>query len=409
MDGERILVVDDSEVTLEVLERNLTATGYAVTCATRAPMALDLLDSQPFDLLITDLKMPGMGGMELVRLAQERHPDLPAMMITGYATVPGAVEALQNGVAEYLAKPFTKGELRKAVDRVFEKVRAARSAGPPPRRDPRRRFGLLGASPAMGPVYAALERAAASAPAPVLLVGEAGSGRTTSARGLAEGGPFVVEPCASLALAPVKAALARAAGGALLLQNLDQAPAAVTAVLARFLLDPAAQKARLMATASPALSARVDSGRFSREVYETLARDPIILPPLRERRGDALRLLVALFHRALGPAPLPCWPLFSASLVESLEAYPWPGNVAELEGVGAHLLSRFVGRPLEPGDLPERLRSQNLGAGRTLAEVEADHIRRVLDQVAGNKSRAAQVLGIDRKTLREKLRPTGER
>jgi len=407
MDAERILVVDDSEVTLEVLERNLTTAGYSVTCATRAAMALDLLDSQPFDLLVTDLKMPGMGGMELARRARERCPDLPCMMITGYATVPGAVEALRSGVAEYLAKPFTKGELCKAVDRVFEKARAARSAGSPPRRDPRRRFGLLGASPAMAPVYAALDRAAASAPTPVLFVGEPGSGRTTAARGLAEGGPFVAEPCASLATVSPKTLLARAAGGALLLQNLDQLPAALTAVLARFLLDPAAQKARLLATASPTLSSRVESGRFSRELYEALARDPITMPPLRERRGDVTRLLVALFHRALGPAPLPCWPLFSASLVEALEAYPWPGNVAELEGVGAHLLARFVGRPLEPGDLPERLRAQSLGAGRTLAEVEADHIRRVLDRVAGNKSRAAEILGINRKTLGEKLKAVG--
>ena len=126
MAGERILVVDDSEVTLEVLERHLSASGYLVDCATGASMALELLESEPFDLLVTDLKMPGMGGMELVRAARERHPDLTAMMITGYATVPGAVEALQNGVAEYLAKPFTKGELCKAVDRVLEKVRAAR-------------------------------------------------------------------------------------------------------------------------------------------------------------------------------------------------------------------------------------------------------------------------------------------
>jgi CheY-like chemotaxis protein len=188
-------------VTLEVLERHLSASGYLVDCATGASMALELLESEPFDLLVTDLKMPGMGGMELVRAARERHPDLTAMMITGYATVPGAVEALQSGVAEYLAKPFTKGELCKAVDRVLEKVRAARAAGPPPGRDPRRRFGLVGASPAMATVFAALERAAASAPAPVLLMGEAGSGRKAAARGLASAGPFLAEPCAALAQA----------------------------------------------------------------------------------------------------------------------------------------------------------------------------------------------------------------
>lgn len=405
MAAERILVVDDSEVTLEVLERHLSAAGFGVVCATSGPMALELLASESFDLLVTDLKMPGMGGMQLVAVAREQHPDLPTMMITGYATVPGAVEAMQSGVAEYLAKPFTQGELLVAVERIFDKVRAVREAGHPPLRDARRRFGLVGSSPPMTALCAALERAAASAPAPVLLVGETGSGRTAAARGLAAGGTFVVEPCASLAESARAATLKRAAGGTLYLPGLDFAPEAALARLAELIAT--SPPARILVGCSPALLARVEAGRFPRPLFAALAPQTLFVPPLREHVEDIPRLLHSLFRRTFAPRPLPVWPLLSPPLLEQLADYPWPGNVAELEEVAAHLMARLTDRTLTPVDLPARFHLPQASAARTLAEVESEHIRRVLDQVAGNKSRAAEILGIDRKTLREKLRGGG--
>jgi DNA-binding NtrC family response regulator len=352
--------------------------------------------------------MPGMGGMELLRVARERHPDLPAMMITGYATVSGAVEALQSGVAEYLAKPFTKGELHKAVERVLEKVRTIRAAGHPPLRDARRRFGLVGGAPAMTALFAALERAAASTPAPVLLVGEAGTGRTAAARGLTARGTLVVESCASLVQTAPKVLLERAAGGALFLRGLDFAPEAALGRLAELVRRPD-RLARILVGCSPALAIRVEKGHFPRALYEALAPQTVFVPPLRERQEDVARLLLSFFRRAFASAAFPFWPLFSPQLLEQLTVYSWPGNVAELEDVAAHLFARLAGRTLVPADLPARFRQQGSAAGRTLAAVETEHIRLILDQVAGNKSRAAEILGIDRKTLREKLKtPTSD-
>lgn len=406
MKGEKILVVDDSEVTLDVLERNLSAKGFMVTCATGARMAMDILDAEPFDLIITDLKMPDVNGMELVRLARKKHPDIPAMMITGYATIPGAVDAVKGGVSEYLAKPFTKGELYHAVERVMERARAAVAAGRPPARDPRRRFGLIGGSPAMAPVFVALESAAADLHAPVLLVGESGTGHATAARGLASGGPFILEDAASLSRSSLAELEKKAKGGVLYVARLDLAPRDALDFLADWLNRKTPFSARLVAGASPAIVAQVESGSFPNGLYAVFASHAIFLPPLKDREGDVSRLLLMAARRVLG-SPLPCWPLFSDELAKLLNHHPWNGNVSELMDTAAHLFSRLNGRPLEPADLPARFAASAAWAATPLKALEAQHIRRVVQSVGGNKSRAAEILQIDRKTLRDKLRPGG--
>jgi two-component system, NtrC family, response regulator HydG len=397
MAAERILVVDDSEVTLDVLERNLTSRGFHVVCASGAHMALDLLDAGHFDLLITDLKMPEMNGMELLRLARERRHDLPTMIITGYATIPGAVEAVKGGVLEYLAKPFTKGELCEAVQRVMEQARKIRAAGGQPQREPRKRFGLIGRAPAMTPVFAAMEGAAAEQNAPVLFIGETGTGKRAAARSLASGKPFIAEECANISNDLIE----RSRGGVLYLSHLDLASKEELDLIAAALKKKQKTASRIIAGASTGIM----SGSFPKNIYSVFAPHTIFMPPLRERKEDAPRILLNVARRVL-PNPFPCWPIFSAELLNALQRHTWPGNVAELIDTAGELLSRFKNRALEIADLPERFKQLAAEPSPTasLEEVETAHIRKVLQSAGGNKSRAAEILKITRKTLGQKLK-----
>ena len=398
MTGERVLIVDDSEATLDVLERNMSALGFEVKCAAGAEMALDHLDADSFDLLITDIKMPGMSGMELLLAAKKKYPDLPVMMITGYATVPGAVKAMESGALEYLSKPFTKAEFSEAVRKVMEKASVTREAGRPPSREPGRRFGLVGKAPSMAAVFSALELAADDEGAPILFLGETGTGKRASARGIAGDGPF----------AEISGDMIVRGGvpnirGILYVPGIDMLPPHALRALESETRKKRKGGDRVIAGASPGIVGRPAlksfCSRFSPHV--------ITLPPLRERPGDIRRLLLSSAMSVL-PSPPPCWPLFSNELLGFLESYDWPGNVSELLTAAAELFSGFRGRALEPADLPPRF-TKLIEAGAParigpLAEAETAHIRRVLESVGGNKSKAAEILGITRKTLAQKLK-----
>ena len=212
---ERILVVDDSAATLEVLERNLRGQGYRVMTAASVADALGILDATPADLVITDFKMPRTSGIELVRHVRENLPDTEVMMITGYASVQGAVDAVKSGAEEYLAKPFTDDELADAVRRVLGKLAMRRAAGARGPATPRAPIGLLGESGAMQPVFVAIAKAALT-PATVLISGESGTGKESVARAIHYGSarasaPFVPVNCGAIpeALAGERAVRAR--------------------------------------------------------------------------------------------------------------------------------------------------------------------------------------------------------
>jgi len=180
-DKERILVVDDSASTLEVLQRNLASQGYQVFTAPGVVEALHFLADTHTDLVITDLKMPGISGMELIRHVRENLKDTEIMMITGYATVEGAVQAVKSGAEEYLAKPFTDEELFAAVRRSLDKLHLRRSQAPPPLRVPQARHGLVAESDPMRTVFASVVKAASTS-ATVLISGESGTGKELVAR-----------------------------------------------------------------------------------------------------------------------------------------------------------------------------------------------------------------------------------
>lgn len=409
--GDRILLVDDSPETLEVLERNLADHGFAISKALNASDAMEHLRESPADLVITDVRMPGMSGLDLLRHLRENHPDMEVMLITGYATIEGAVEAVKTGAQEYLAKPFTADELLAAVGRALEKLHAARA-----RRAGRStgQFGLLGGSAGMRRAHEAMERAA-NTHGPVLLLGERGTGRERAARAIHGAGdrakaPFLILdgetiPPEEMAFEMARG-LASAAAGTLFLGTAEAwSPEALDLLETGHEDD--ALTARIIASASPDLPSLAARGGCPTHLASLCAWDTILFPPLRERGADILLMAQHYAVEAAQSLGLPS-PEFSDGLCQALRVYAWPGNVGELRDVIVGAVKSCGGGKLDLPDLPAIVRSSTIGKGtigRPLAEVEGEYIREVLASVDGNKSRAAEILGIDRKTLREKLKP----
>ncbi len=441
---ERILVVDDAPGTLEVLERTLGAAGYRVFTAPGVEPALRVLEQAPVDLVITDLKMPKISGLDLVKHVHENCPETEVMMITGYATIGGAVEAVKSGADEYLAKPFTDEELYEAVKRSLDKARARREARAEPVPEPAQRFGLLGRSNAMQEVFRNIAKAAETS-ASVLLTGESGSGKEVVARAIhyssaRASGPFVPVNCGGIPetlleselFGHVKGAFTGAAesragffqtadGGSIFLDEIGDTSLAMQAKLLRVLENgevsmvgsPKQRRVdvRIIAATNKNLDALMKKGVFREDLYYRLNVIPIALPPLRERENDVLLLsrhFAAHFANEMGK-PVP---EFSDRALEVLRGYHWPGNVRELQNVIYRLVVMTEGETIDARDLPSLMRFSALratGFDRTLAEVEAEYLRGVLANVDGNKTRAARILGIDRKTLRKKLESQPER
>ena len=434
----RILVVDDSADTLEVLQRNLRSAGYTVLTASGAVEAGKLIEGTPVDLVITDLKMPRVSGLDLVKHVRENFPDMEVMIITGYASIESAVESVRAGAEDYLAKPFTDEELLDAVRRALRKLDQRRAANGAPAEEARAAYGLWGESRAMQPVLRAIPRAAAST-ATVLITGESGTGKELVARAIHYSGPRASAPfmpvnCGGIpegllestlfghvkgaftGAATSRAGLFHAADtGTVFLDEVGDTSPAMQAKLLRTLEDgevrmvgsDRAQKVdvRILAATNRDLGELVRKGKFREDLYFRLNVIAIDLPPLRAR-GDDLFLLIRRFVEMLAAEQGRPRPRFSDEALRVLAAYHWPGNVRELENVVQRLLVMTEGEVVGVSDLPSLMRFSPLGEerlDRPLAEVEADYIRKVLDSVGGNRTRAAHILGIDRKTLRRKL------
>lgn len=402
---ERILIVDDSPDTLDILQQNLSSRGHVVAGVPGASEALELLARENFDLVLTDMKMPGMNGIDLTRAVRERYPDIEVMMITGYATVESAVEALKTGAEEYLAKPFTDEELFAAVERVLCKLRARREA----RAAARGRFGLIGESEGMRRAFVAMEQAARRT-GPVLILGEAGTGRRAAVRATcaeksAGPGPTLTFDCNHpTGFQPGEALLGLDKGAVLYFKNLDQAEPSMQARIMRLIEKQTRKEARIFLAADPDLPLMVANGMFNADLYNLLSGSVIALPPVRERANDSILLaehfLISLAERAGREVPK-----LTSQALRAIRAYPWPGNVEELRAAVTGAALRTVGSTIDLRDFPMPFRDALGGlTERSLAEAEADHILRVLAFVGGHRGRAAEILRIDRKTLREKLK-----
>jgi two-component system, NtrC family, response regulator HydG len=401
----RLLVVDDSLDTLDILEQNLVSRGYDVVTATGARLAMELLAARPFDLVLTDLRMPEVDGLELVRFVRSRLPETEVMMITGYATIESAVEAVKLGAEEYLQKPFTDEELFAAVGRVLSKVESRRVA--------QGRFGLVGESLGMRKAIAAIRQATTHS-RPVLILGEPGTGRRSAARAIAAGGdprrPRLVEEDAAAQEDPRRAwsRLLEDEGTLLLVSGIEAADPETQETLLGLVTRDSPTGGRLLLSSIPLLSLLPERGAFRADLHARLATEQIVLPPLRERPGDVVSLadhFAGMLARRLGRER----PRFADRALRAMAEYEWPGNVEELRAtVFDALLRSGTTGVVDLDHLPVTIRERSQGAfDRSLDDVEREHLRRVLARTGGNKSRAAEILGIDRKTLREKIRACG--
>jgi DNA-binding NtrC family response regulator len=436
---EKILVVDDAPQTLEVIRRNLTSKGYQVYTASNVPAAIKIIESSPVDLVITDLKMPEVSGIDLVRHIRENYKDTEVMMITGYPSIESAVEAVKIGAEEYLTKPFTDEELFAAVQRTFDKLYVRRAGRVRMQKTPSAPYGLIGESEPMHKVLDAIAKAASTS-ATVLITGESGTGKELVARAIhyssgRASAQFVPVNCSAIPeelleselFGHVKGAFTGAVesragffqtadGGTIFLDEISDTSLAMQAKLLRVLQDkevymvgssrPRQVDVRIVASTNKDLLGLVKKGVFREDLYYRLNVITIDTPPLRDRNNDILLLIQHFVNKFAKTSGKPT-PKFSDNALQVLKNYHWPGNVRELENVIQRLVVMTDSEMIEVPDLPSLLRFSALrkaGLNRTLAEVEAEYIQNVLASVGGNITQAAEILGIDRKTLRAKLK-----
>jgi DNA-binding NtrC family response regulator len=401
--------------------------------------ALRILETAMVDLVITDLKMPKVSGIDLIRHVRENYKDTEVMTITGYPSIKGAVEAIKTGAEEYLIKPFTDEELFSAIRRALDKLHMRRMGEARLQKMPSVPYGLIGESKAIHKVFSAITKAASTS-ATVLISGDSGTGKELVARAIhytssRASAPFVPVNCGGIPeglleselFGHVKGAFTGATesragffqtadGGTIFLDEISDTSLSMQAKLLRVLQDKEVYMVgatrsrkvdvRIIAATNKDLLSLVRKGVFREDLFFRLNVITIALPPLRER-GDDILLLARHFATEFAEEFGKLTPKFSDSALQVLRNYHWPGNVRELENVVQRLVVMTDGDIVEVSDLPSLMRFSALretGLNRTLAEVEGEYIRNVLASVNGNKTKTAEILGIDRKTLREKLK-----
>lgn len=435
-----ILAVDDSEATLEVISRNLSAAGYQVYTCGSVEEAAGYLDEITFDVVITDFKMPRSSGLDLIKYVRENFRDTEVIMITGYPSITGAVEAIRDGAGEYLAKPFTNEELLSVVRRMLEKQTRRRLAQAEPQN--LESYGIIGNSSEMQTVFGLIRKASASS-ANVFISGESGTGKELVARAVhynsdRRASAFVPVNCSAIPdtlleselFGHVKGAFTGAKdsragffeianGGTIFLDEIGDASLNLQAKLLRVMQSKEfcmvgssrtrTVDTRIIAATHKNLKQLVEQGLFREDLFYRIHVIEIPLPPLSERGADILTLanhFLQKFSVDMNKVP----PTLSDEALNALSQYIWPGNVRELENVIQRLVVINDDPVINITDLPESMRftiSRDRFGDKTLAEVEAEHIRHVLVRTGDNKTRAAEILGIDRKTLREKLKRIG--
>lgn len=462
---KQILVVDDEPNLRRVLSAQLERDGYDVHTAEDGEQALGMLGEHHIDLVITDLRMPKLDGMELLRRALEMDDELPVVMITAHGTVDNAVEALKTGAFDYITKPFDQSEVRTIVRKALKTrdLSATEATRPPPETRTEARYGIIGQSPGIVDLYSVLDRVADS-PTTVLITGESGTGKELVARALHENSsrsdkPFIKVNCAAIprdlmeselfgyergaftgAVSAKPGRFELATSGTLFLDEIGSIPVEMQVKLLRALQESEFERVggiktlrvdvRVVAATNSDLKKEIAAGTFREDLFYRLNVVPIRLPPLRERAQDISLLsqhFVEKFNERLrkqvrGLAP---------ATEQLLLAYTWPGNIRELENVIERAVLFCDGDTLKPGDLPPELREtgsvpRQVIAAPQLSEpsaldglkeqvkaattrLERELIQKALDQTGGNVTHAARLLKISRKGLQLKMKELGLR
>ncbi len=446
-----VLIVDDHAAHAEALASALEALNVAPEVATGGKEALERLAAKPYDLIITDLVMSDLDGLELLREAKGRAPETEVIVVTGYATVENAVAAMQQGAATYLRKPVNLDELRAVVRGVLEK-QALRRSNLELRRELNARFGfegIIGNHPKMLRLVETL-RQIAPTDATVLIYGESGTGKELVARALHNNSPrrakrFVALNCAALsegileselfghekgsftgAAASRQGRFEYADGGTLLLDEVGDMPLSTQVKLLRVLEQneiirvgsntPIHVDVRIVAATHRRLEALIKEGSFREDLYFRLKVVTLHIPPLRERRDD-IPLLADHFLRDIAAAYKKPVSEISPDARRRLVAYEWPGNVRELRNAIEHMVVVTTDPILGPDDLPDHIAPAEAPApaaaqvpqlvGISMADAERQLIRNTLAAVGGNRVEAARILGIGERTLYRKIKDFG--
>jgi NtrC-family two-component system response regulator AlgB len=433
----RVLVIDDEKNIRTMLSLCLGDAGCAVTAVPSASAAIDAVRHQVYDLAFLDLRLADTNGLDLIPMLLAERPQLAIVVITAYATVETAVEAIKRGACDYVPKPFTPPQIRHVLDRVIDQQATARRAADLEQqlRNAVPEIDLTTDSPKMHAVLETIARAAGS-DAPVLLRGESGTGKGVLARALHAQSqraphPFVIINCPTLseellaselfghakgaftgAVHDQAGRVETAQGGTLFLDEIGEISIGLQAKLLRFLQDKQFERlgetmtrsadVRVVAATNRDLDRDVQSGRFREDLLYRLNVIEITVPSLRERPEDILRLargFLVFFARMARRAT----PEMSPATVEALHGYAWPGNLRELRNAIERAVILWPARTLEPAAFPERIAAQagaapQLGGDYSLDAIEREHILRVTARSA-TLDDAAKVLGIDSSTL----------
>ncbi|RKY64111.1 MAG: hypothetical protein DRP99_02745 [Candidatus Latescibacterota bacterium] len=437
----RILVVDDDPLMLDFLKEALLRQGYKVDTAEDGEEALRKVEEEGYDLVITDVRMPGVDGMTVLESVKRDFADTEVVVITAYGTIRNAVEAMKMGAYDYLTKPFSVEEVEVVVQRALERKRLI-SENIRLKRELEKVQGLrtlVGQSPAMRKVLEMIEMVAPTK-ATVLIQGESGTGKELVADAIhrlspRKNGPFVKVNCAAIPESLVESELfghekgafthavkrsrgrfEMADGGTLLLDEIGEITPAVQAKLLRVLQDGTFQRVggegtlrvdvRVIATTNRDLWKAVQEGKFREDLYYRLQVVPIYIPPLRERKED-IPLLVQHFLKMYGEREGKEGLTVSEKAMDILMDYDWPGNIRELENAVERAVILAKGKVLKPENffVGSMFREREPhGEATTLAEMERRLILKTLREEGGNRTRTAQRLGISVRTLRNKLR-----
>ncbi|MEW6408685.1 MAG: sigma-54 dependent transcriptional regulator [Nitrospirota bacterium] len=444
----RILIVDDEQIALRNLEHIMKKEGYTVVGTQSGPNALKLIEEHVFDVVLTDLKMEKVDGMQILKRCKEFYPDTEVIMITGYATIQSAIQAMKQGAYDYIAKPFKLDEVRKVVKEAVEKVRLKKENAQL-REQIEKYQGKVKIITQDANMQRILETSRQIAPTDcnIVLTGESGTGKELLAKYIhfnskrAEG-PFFAINCGAFteellsnelfghekgaftgATAMKKGLIEMASGGTLFLDEIIEMPPSMQVKLLRVIqekevlrvggTEPVKVDVRFIAATNRDIQDAIKNGSFRQDLYFRLNVVSLHIPPLSERRDD-IPLLSYYFLKKYAVFMKKDITEISQDVMAILMNYDFPGNVRELENIIERGVALSNGNTIEVAYLPEDLKELSIRTFRkkegkipSLEEQEETYIKWVLREVGGNKTLAAQILGIDRVSLWRKLKKYG--